>query len=187
MKNTIKMTLATVLLAVSLVTVFALSTPLASVGVGDKLGFKGLICACKNTNGVCYESMKEANCNHNVLTNVGKEAIQSYLSTTYSRQIFSYLAVGNGTAPLATDTTLNLELTGSMARANATIYDNAASNGNWSLVYTWTAGATFVSVNSTAIFNQSATGGMFAGGTFSNTNLNSGDTLTVNYTLALAT
>ncbi|MCX6819326.1 MAG: hypothetical protein NT129_05020 [Candidatus Aenigmarchaeota archaeon] len=159
------------------------SSPIASTLVGDSVTYKGVICACKNTNGICYEGMQGAYCNHNVVTNAGKNAIKQYLGVAAGGN-FTFLAVGNGTAPAAGDTTLNLEAAGSLARAAGTYYSNAG-NGNWSLVKSWTVSASFMSINSTAIFNQSATGTMLCGGTFTSVNLENADQLTINYTLAV--
>lgn len=161
------------------------SSPIASTLVGDSVTYKGVICACKNTNGICYEGMQGASCNHNIITNIGKNATKQYLALgSGGGGNFTYLAVGNGTAPAAADTTLNLEATGTLARAAATYYNNPG-NGNWSLVKSWTVTASFMSINSTAIFNQSATGTMLCGGTFTSVNLENLDQLTINYTLAI--
>lgn len=183
MKNNV-IAIAIALLALGLVANAVASLQMANKGgtPTDSFNWNGLICACKNSNGVCYEGLAGANCNHNVITNVGKDAIEDRMFNNGTS--FNYLAVGNGTVPAVADTTLNNEIaTGGLSRAVGTYYSNGV--GNWSLVKTYTASATLVSVNSTAIFNLSSGGTMLAGGTFSNTNLNSGDTLTVNYTIAL--
>jgi hypothetical protein len=182
-KNNV-MAIAITLLACSLAVNVVASLQLANRGgtPTDSFKWNGVICACKNSNGICYEGMAGANCNHNVITNVGKDAIEDRLLNNGTA--FKYLAVGNGTVPAVADTTLNSEIaTGGLTRALGTYYSNGY--GNWSIVNTFTATATIMSVNSTAIFNLSSGGTMLAGGTFSNTNLGSADTLTINYTIAL--
>lgn len=171
----------------AVVSAFALGAAFPSgtlPGMSDQVTYHSQICACKNTDGVCYEAIAEGPCKHNTLTS-GKEAIELYLRTGGAKAAFDQLALSNCSVdyPTAGDTNFTCELTGGLARGAATVYD--MGTGNWSLVKTWTAGATFFSVNTTGIFNSSTAGAIayFAGGTFTSVNLESADTLTINYTL----
>jgi hypothetical protein len=135
---------------------------------------------------VCiYKNGQLIDCKHNVITNAGKNATRDRLGTPGSLNAFQYLALGNGTAPTATDTSLNSEITNcGLARALSTVYV-LTTTGNWTLSKTWTfTCSTAVPVNTTAIFNDTASGIMFAGTSFTTATLStSGDQLTINYTI----
>lgn len=162
----------------------AMSTPFANTGVGDGIVYHSKICACKNSD-ICNDEITI--CNHNTLTN-GSEMIERYLFANDGGGNFTYLALSNGSAdyPSSGDHNFSVELTGGLARAEAAFY--SWGQGNWSLTYTWTADAEFLSVNTTGIFNNSNTGlpQYFAGGTFTPVNLESSDTLTINYSVWVA-
>ena len=181
MKKTMPIFLLAVVAAFVAGTMFSF-TP-ANTGIGDTLSYKAKICACKNS-GECFEGLPGASCKFNVLTNAGKEAIEDYLVSygNVAGANFTYLAVGNGTAPVAANTSLSDEITtGGLARAAATVTD--WGDGNWSLLKQWTASATHYSVNSTGIFNESSGGTFFAGGTYTAVNLEANDQLTINYSV----
>jgi len=174
-------------LAISLAFIVGMVTsfPVANPGLENTFQIHGMPCVCKNVaeDGICNANTPQAYCKHNTLTN-GAEIIEDYLSTS-AGGTFTYLALSNDSTdfPTAGDTNFTTELSGGLARAEATLYD--MGTGNWSLVKTWTADGTFKNVNTTGIFNNSAPGliAYLAGGTFSSVDLESGDTLTINYTL----
>lgn len=151
------------------------SFPMASGSVGDTAEYTGLICVSKNNELI--------GCNHNLITTAGLNAVENYLKGD-AGAAFSYLALGNETGPQVGDTALDNEAGSGLARAEATLSDNG--NGNWSLAHTWTADGTFIDIGVAGIFNASSGETLLASGLFSNVTLNSGDTLSVNYTLAIA-
>lgn len=78
-----------------------------------------------------------------------------------------YLALGNGTVPTASSTTLNNEQTDcGLARATGNYYDLGV--GYWEINTTFTFNCSVSRVvNTTANFNASSTGTLYAGGTIS--------------------
>jgi len=181
MNKKIPLVLAAVVLAFAAGTM--LSSPITSTAAGDAVLFRGgVICACKNSE-VCYEGMPGASCEHNTIVSGGKNATRAYLAYGGTLAAFNYLALSNGSAPAAGDYNLSTELTVSgLTRTTATVTSNP-SDGNWSLVKTWTAGGQALNVNIVGILNQSSMGPMLAGGTFTSVNLEANDQLTINYTL----
>ena len=156
-----------------------------SDSIGEGLTYHSLICACKNSaDGSCNEANAVGPCKHNTVSIYGKNATRDYLSVDGARQAFDALALSNWTPDIANAVNLTVELAGGLARGGAGVI-NWSSNGNWSLIKTWTADGQFLNVNTTAVFNDTAAGKrtMLCGGTFTPVNLESGDTLTINYTL----
>lgn len=183
-----KMPLLMLAVVITLASGMLFSYPTASTSLGEGFPFKGgVYCVCKNSpDGVCNEQTKGAECIHNVIAGGGKNATRAYLSLGGTVAPFSYFALSNISAIQAGDYNMTQETTATgLTRAIATVITNTGT-GNWSLVKTWTAGAQALLINATAIFNQSAMGPALAGGTFTQVNLESGDTLTVNYTLWIA-
>jgi len=132
---------------------------------------------------VCvYKNGELISCSPNVLTNAGKELIEAYLSQGGTLGAVKYIAVGNGTAPSASSTSLDNEITDcGLARAAGT-YSNVGT-GNWSFSYTWTCTCDGVTVNTTGIFNASSGGTMLAGNSFNPSTLYTNDELTVTWRL----
>lgn len=182
-----KLALPLILVAMGVVLSTAFSYSFATTPIGDTVKYEGLICACKNSGGICNANVPDSYCKHNTITNIGKNATRLYLSVDGTHSAFDVLALSNTSGVTADSYNFTTELTGGLARGAATVTNNP-STGNWSIVKTFTADATFMSVNTTGVFNDTAAGkgAMLAGGYFTAVNLNSGDTLTINYTLALA-
>ena len=169
------------------------SSPIAITNMGNIVGdtskLTGFICACKNSpTGECYEGMPGANCNHNLITNAGKNATRQYLGIA-AGGIFSVLAVGNGSGAWnAGDKNLTnggeiIIAASTMNRSQATYYAGF-NNGNWSFVKTWTSNGNYYSVNATGLYNGTAMDSvMLCEGTFTAVNLELNDQLTINYTL----
>ena len=134
---------------------------------------------------VCvYKNGELITCKPNVLTNAGKELIEAYLAQEglgpTSLTPVKYIAVGNGTAPSASSTSLDSEITDcGLARAAGTYSDQGV--GNWSFSHTWTCECDGVTVSTTGIFNASSGGTMFAGMSFNPSTLYSDDQLTVTW------
>ena len=177
-------TLTLMAICVAFVAGTVASSPLAITGVGDSILFKGgSYCVCKNSL-ECNVNTPGADCNNNLITNYGKNVTREYLSLDGTYEAFDVLALSNGSAPTANDFNFTVEMAGGLARAAATVGNNPTT-GNWSLYHLWTADGTFMNVNTTGIFNDTTagTGPMLAGGTFTAVNLESSDTLAINYTL----
>lgn len=122
-------------------------------------------------------------CGKNTYTNAGKNATRDYIGAGSGGAAFDYIALGNASAPTATDTTLGNEYTdGGLSRAQGTYY-SLATNGNWTIGYTFTATADNLLVNTTGIFNASSSGVMFAGFSFADATLQTNDQITINATI----
>jgi len=130
---------------------------------------------------VCvYKNGELITCKPNVLTDAGKELIEAYLAQGGTLGAVKYIAVGNGTAPSASSTSLDNEITDcGLARAEATYSDQGT--GNWTFSYTWQCTCDGVTVNTTGIFNASSGGTMLAGTSFNPSTLYSTDALTVSW------
>jgi len=128
---------------------------------------------------------EDLGCKENVWTNTGKnwtrDCIGQFLCGATA---FKYLAVGNGSAPSATSTTLDSEITtcGFNRTTAGTYVTEQASVGNWTIYQTWTSTCNNLVVNSTAVFNATSAGTMLAGTTITSATLQSSDQLQVNYT-----
>lgn len=187
MKNK-TLAIAIALLAVSFMANAVVS--LQPANSGDTFQLKGVICACKNSDGTCNENTQGAACNHNLITNAGKNATRQYLGIAGGGN-FSVMALGNGSGAWnAGDKNLTnggeiIIAASALNRTQATYYAGAA-HGNWSYVKTFTADATYASINATGLYNGTAMDSvLLCEGTFTAVTLNSGDTLTINYTLGL--
>lgn len=131
----------------------------------------------------------ELGCQKNLVTAGGLDHMEHLLGVgnlSYNATNFSYMALGNTSAPVNTSTTHPGEITNcGLARAAATYYSNAESDGNWTYSHTWTRSCdanTGTIVNTTGLLNASASGLYFSGTTFTAANLTDSDQLTVNYT-----
>jgi len=123
---------------------------------------------------------------HNVFTDAGKNYVKQALGNAeFGATAFKYVAVGNGTAPASGSTTLNSEIAESgLTRASGTY--TSTGTGAWKIEKVFSVTGTVGSVNSTGLFNASATGTMIAGDTFSNTNVASGDSLNITWTISVS-
>jgi len=108
----------------------------------------------------------EVDCKHNTFMNAGGSMIEGILNGSQTTNLnTTYLALGNGTAPSATDTTLSNEQTiCGLTRVMGTPYH--LGQGWWEVntTFTFTCSASLL-VNTTAAFNQLTAGTEFAGGT----------------------
>jgi len=105
----------------------------------------------------------------NVITNAGLNHLELMMGVGASSPV-KYLALGNGTAPTIASTTLDAEQTlCGLGRATGTYYD--LGNGWWEINNTFTfTCSNALKVNTTANFNASSTGTLYAGGTISDVN-----------------
>jgi len=131
--------------------------------------------------GVIYEYS-----GHNVLTNSGKEFIEQELgdSGSATTEVANVIALGNGSAPTATSTSLDSEITGcGLAKATGTYTDDGI--GQWNITKQFTSTCNNELVNTTALYT-SASSTMFAGDAFSSgVTLQSGDQITVTWNIQI--
>lgn len=102
-------------------------------------------------------------CRKNVITNAGLNLVELMMGVGANSPV-KYLALGNGSAPTATSTSLDNEQTDcGLARTAGTYYD--LGDGWWEIntTFTYTCSNSRV-VNTTANFNASSGGTMYAGG-----------------------
>lgn len=130
-------------------------------------------------------------CSHNLLTNAGKNAIRSAL-TSSDGIAFNYIALcnatasGSCTAADAGDTALDNEFAaGGLERAAGTLLSLPAA-GNWSYSKTFTATADNMVTNSTGIFNGSSGQTLLAENTFTTSTLQTNDQITINWSIWVA-
>lgn len=184
MKKKIGLVLIACFLAGVLVTsigVNSRSPKVKQVTVSDDYGAGGVFYVYKNGELITKK--------HNDLME-GEEAIENQMKTVDSYN-WTYLTLGNGTAPTPSSTTLDSEWAScGLSPSSASITDNG--DGNWTLEHTWTAScgtdATPIKVNTTAIWSNNAGTNIdyFAGTDFGRTlDLISDDQVTVEYRSAV--
>jgi len=119
---------------------------------------------------------------HNLRTNAGINWQYNQMAGT-TAAVCTYIALSNdGTAPAATDTALASEITSNgLSRANGTP-THTSNATSYTVAYTFTAtGAQ--SAQKAGLLNASSSGTLCFENTFSQVSLNSGDTLTVTWTV----
>ncbi|HEX68879.1 MAG TPA: hypothetical protein ENG10_01110 [Candidatus Bathyarchaeota archaeon] len=93
------------------------------------------------------------------ITNAGIEDVENYIKNTYK-----YIALGNGTAPTASSTSLDNEQTDcGLARKLGDVYDLGLGKWELNTTFTYTCDSERT-VNTTASFSASSGGTMYAGG-----------------------
>lgn len=121
----------------------------------------------------------------NLRTTVGIDYVADSLGKSASRPaVAEFIAVSqNATAPAAGDTTLTSEeTTGGLARAAAT-YNHTGGATSYTLAKTFTASATFSTLQKAGLFNAASVGTLVLENTFTSTALASGDQLTITWTV----
>ena len=183
-KNGNKLIIASALLIIAVLAASALQSSPSSISDAD-LSYHSRVCVMKTFAADGHSEIIQ--CDHNVLTNAGKNLTRDCLGIGGAAGCGTsaqYIAIENGTAPGATDTTLNLELSiCGFTRAAGTYALYPATAGNWSQAKTFTSTCDAVTVNTTGLFNASSSGVEFAGNTFTSTTLQTNDQLTVNWTV----
>lgn len=124
-----------------------------------------------------------------LLTTVGKDFVKVCLGVNAScgtPTAFDFIAVGGNTSAFAvSDTTLANEVSGNgLTRAFGTYA--STGTGAWRIEKDFAVTGTQNNINSTGLFNQSATGILFAEDTFANTNVANGDTLNITWTVSVS-
>lgn len=124
---------------------------------------------------------------HNLITDAGQDffAAQCLTNTSAGTRGAGFIALTeNGTAPAVTDTTLTSEITtNGLARADATTKTHSAGTDTTVIEHTFTASASFSTVQKSGLFNASSSGTMFAENTFTSTALATNDQIKVTWTI----
>jgi heme exporter protein CcmD len=156
---------------------------LALLGLG--LSFKSQTSSVKepiNLHGVICWSVNGVNqgCKENVVTNVFKDDIETCM-VQGGYCVYNHIALGNTTAPAATDTSHPGRITGcGLDSADGTFVNEGT--GNWTIYHTWTSSCNNIVVNTTGIYNDTNAGHYGGGTTITSATLQSSDTIQVNFT-----
>ena len=131
---------------------------------------------------VCvYVNGELVSCQHNLLTNAGKNAIKDRLGSPGNLNVFDYIALANNTvAQSATDTALQGEWTTcGLSRTQGTFASEGV--GNWSITAIFTSSCDDVIVNATGLYNATSGGTLFAETTFPTRTLYDGDSIQIKW------
>jgi hypothetical protein len=123
-----------------------------------------------------------------ILTNAGKEMVEQCfgINATCGTTAYDWIAVGGNTSAMAvTDTTLANEMSGNGLTRSFGTYASTGT-GAWRLEKDFAVTGTQNNINSTGLFNASSTGTLLAEDIFSNTNVVSGDTLNITWTVSVS-
>ena len=121
-------------------------------------------------------------CDNNVITNDGLNHIKYLIGSGVSSGAVDYIALGNGTAPTTSSTNLSEEITNcGLSRSQGTYLSNGV--GNWSIYKTFTSTCNNVVVNTTALFNATSGGIIFAGDNFTDVNMQNGYQIQIYWTI----
>lgn len=125
---------------------------------------------------------------HNIITTAGKDFISAQIgSTSPGTNGANFIGLSSDTtAPAAGDTTLTGEITsGGLERTQGT-YGHTNGEATLTVASTFTASATHNDVQKAGLFTATSGGTMMAGNTFTPVTLNSGDQLTITWTITLS-
>lgn len=125
--------------------------------------------------------VEDFGCNHNVLTNNGKNMIiyQLFQNASGSNNISS-MVLGNGTQPAVGDATHPNKIAECGLTEYATLdWQNATGNGNVTANHQWTSTCDNILVNTTGL--ETAGNTYFAGNNFTSVTLQTSDQLTVTW------
>ncbi len=149
----------------------------------DAVNYKAMVCMDQYRNG----QLIAHKCHHNTLTDYGKDFIEQQLSGTLDNtQSVKYIAVAiNNTTPSAAWTSINDLTTSGFSRAAGT-YESNSGSGSWNVYYTYSVTGSETGINMTGLYTNSTGNTLFAVTTFSDTNVISGDTLKINWTITVS-
>jgi hypothetical protein len=133
---------------------------------------------------------------HNLITTGGIDWLACVMvprTTTHCLGVDKYIALStDATAPAASDCglgsnacTLTGETNGLQLTRTAGAYAHTNGSATYTLINTFTASGSFTGVQKSALFNEASSGAMIFENTFSSTNMASGDTLQVTWTITL--
>lgn len=123
----------------------------------------------------------------NLFTDAGQDfcSSQMFTNTSAGTRGAGFIALTeNGTAPAVTDTTLTAEITtNGLARADAGTKTHTAGTDTTVIEHTFTASASFSTVQKSGLFNASSAGTMPCENTFTSTALATNDQIKVTWTI----
>jgi len=127
-------------------------------------------------------------CTHNLFTTVGKNWTRDVIGNwAGGGQAMKFIATGNGSATQCTNAATLAGETPSGAWSGTyrtgSYAVNPAYNGNWTVSAVYTANEAINGLNSTALFNASSSGTMFACNNFTTVNLIANDQLNITWFL----
>lgn len=159
---------------------FMAGIPKESSTTSSSLNYDGYVCVSKN--GELIE------CSHNLLYDNGKNITRNLLGVGGFGAVLN-ISLCNATAgcagPIATGAeTFNTYVNCELNNTQGTYSTLQNAPGNWTVSKTFTSGCNSLEVNSTRLTN--ATGGLFAGNTFTLVTLQTNDQLTINWTLMVS-
>ena len=145
--------------------------------------YGSVVCIYKN--GVLIEP-----CHHNLIDNTGKDLIAQSLNGTSASNVVLIAVTNNTSAQAATDTASQGEYLANggnpcgMTNASGT-WVGYGTAGQWNVTNTFTSSCASVTVNGTALYNNSLSNGLanklFAETTFTSTTLNANDQINVTW------
>jgi len=142
-----------------------------------------------DVNKLYHDDWEQLSTRHNIITNGGRDYLhtQAYIGTAATATL-KYIAVSSSTVtPAAGDTTLNAEIVDAngLARAVSTTDTHTAGTNTSTVGITFNATGTYTAVQLGALFSAASAGTMANEATFSSTNLASGDSLQLTWTITL--
>lgn len=165
--NKVNLKLASIIgvIALAMVFTFAVSPP-----VTRDSNLRVDAWACGKAYNSITGAVTDLGCKHNLLTTVGMNDLKSLLGGQTKNLNETTVAIGNNTAAqVVGDTALQGEWSScGLTRATGTYY--SYGNGQWNVSYTFTStcsGAQYI--NATGIYNDTATGHLFAEVTYGST------------------
>lgn len=142
--------------------------------------------------GDVYGEWKLLSIRHNILLNSGRDFLhnQGYIAASVGTAVLQYIALSTDVAaPNAADVTLASEVTtNGLARAQATTDSHTAGTNTTTIAFTWTASGTVNGIQKCALFTAAGpppAGTMANETTFTVTNMNATDQLSLQYTITL--
>ena len=170
-------------LLVSVVTLAVVASlqPSDVVGMGESPKYRAVVCVYKNGELI--------DCNHNLVTDIGKEFVEDKLTNASTAGVLQYISLSNSSQnPDVAWTVLPDEITtAGLSRAQCTLTD--LGTGKWSCEYTFTATDSISNVR-LAGYNWNETAGsdnkLFAASNFTSVNLEANDQLKIVWNVTIS-
>ncbi|RLJ10385.1 MAG: hypothetical protein DRP15_00085 [Candidatus Aenigmatarchaeota archaeon] len=169
------------LISVVTLAVVASLQPSDIVGIGESPKYRAIVCVYKNNELI--------DCNHNLVTDIGKEFVEDKLTNASTAGVLQYISLSNSSQnPDASWTVLPDEITtAGLSRAECNLTD--LGTGKWSCEYTFTATDSISNVR-LAGYNWNETAGsdnnLFAASNFTSVNLEANDQLKIVWNVTIS-
>ena len=189
-KLLIPIVLAVILASTSLIPLLTFFNPQpANQEVKQGLNYKGIMCAYYRHAG---GEWKLLGCQHNLLTDIGKEKIEDQLVSPEAASTgnqLKYIAVTNDSSQCASSSATNINeiTTSDLERAECTYTD--LGSGKWSCENTFHATQSHPGVKIAGYFWDETPGQdntMFACANFTSVNLESGDSILIRWNISIS-